>query len=153
MEKQTEMISLRRNHFSSSLFRAGAVFFSTITFNLLLRDLAWFALAAEDTENDKEKRNSLDVQQSSSIINFVQQSKLPISGTPTDIEVQGNYAFIATKDVGMLIVDVNIMSNPVLVGTYNTTYDINGTVYPIHEMFVRGNFAFLAEDRGGITYS
>lgn len=150
MEKKIECFSKENNYSSSTLTKAAGIFFSTIVTNLLLRHLLPFTQAVEIVDDNHEKRSLLDTQQASSIINFVQRGQLPIVGIPNDIKVQGNFAFVATQNAGLQIIDISNTRNPLIAGKYNTTYDMKGTVYPIHEIEITGSVAYLAEDTGGL---
>jgi hypothetical protein len=114
------------------LTKATSVFFSTVVTNLLFRNISFFAQA--------------ETQQSSSIINFVERGRLPIVGTPTDIAVQGNYAFISTLDAGLQIIDISDSSFPFIASNYT----INDTVTPFHEIAINKKFLYLAANINGL---
>jgi hypothetical protein len=56
-----------------------------------------------------------------------------------EVDVSGNYAFVADDDFGLRILDISNPSSPLEVGTYLET--------GIWRITVSGNYAYVADDR------
>ena len=59
------------------------------------------------------------------------------------VAVSGQYAFVATEDVGLIVIDVSTPTNPVRVGRYDTPGYANGVA-------AMGNFAYVADSDSGL---
>jgi len=65
-------------------------------------------------------------------------------GNAYSVDIKGDYAYIATQDNGLQVVNINDPTNPILVGTC-PTYD------KAYDVFISGNLAYLADYTGDIS--
>jgi hypothetical protein len=65
------------------------------------------------------------------------------SGYAADVEVRGNYAYLADGNLGLRIFDISDPTNPLLKGTYDTS----GEAYDIQ---ILGNYAYVADKSSGL---
>jgi hypothetical protein len=65
-------------------------------------------------------------------------------GIASDVEVVGNYAYVADGwDGGLQIIDISNPTNPIFIGNYDT----NGVA---NDVEVVGNYAYVADDMAGL---
>ncbi len=64
-----------------------------------------------------------------------------IFGSPTEIAIEGNYAYIAADEAGLKIYDITNIANPTEVGTYPGL---------IQQVDVEGNYAYAVDSDSGI---
>ena len=76
---------------------------------------------------------------------FVPQavSSLPLPGFPNGIDVQGDYAYIASGAAGLLVVDVSVLSSPTLVAVVDTPGNAN-------DVRVEGDRVYVADGANGV---
>jgi hypothetical protein len=63
-------------------------------------------------------------------------------GTPRDVGVMGDYAYIADGDSGLQVIDISVPQTPTFIGNVDTP----GNAYRI---FLSDNYAFIADDTSG----
>src|SRR6185295_7121261 len=68
---------------------------------------------------------------------------LPSDGYPNNVDVQGDYAFVADGDAGLAVADVSNRSAPHLVTVLDTPGNAN-------DVRVAGGFAYVADGSGGL---
>jgi len=141
---------MRRNNnrqsnawYSSAYAKSAFVFVSTLS-GLMLARTAELSSKSNPFADNARKRDLASTQQAQPLITAIEAGRLTIPGTITDLEIQGNYAFLAAQDAGLQIVDVSDKNNPFIVGNYSTPAKV-------HEVEVVGNYAYLAEDFYGLT--
>ncbi len=64
-------------------------------------------------------------------------------GGAWDVDVSGNYAYVAAMDSGLRVIDVSEPSNPQEVGYYVTLDDAE-------DVYVSGDYAYVADRYGGL---
>ncbi|NCS41943.1 MAG: hypothetical protein GPJ20_25170 [Microcystis aeruginosa BS13-10] len=65
------------------------------------------------------------------------------SGRADDVQVVGNYAYVADSGSGLQIIDISNPATPTLKGNYNTS----GYAYGVQ---IVGNYAYVADREGGL---
>ncbi|WP_088510816.1 Ig-like domain-containing protein [Thaumasiovibrio subtropicus] len=90
--------------------------------------------------------NSLEIDVSVLVEGFtpVALASLDIPGYANNVDVAGNYAFVAAGAAGLQVVDVTDRANPTIVGSYDT----QGTAIDIK---VVGNNAYIADGEQGLV--
>ncbi|UZO74948.1 DUF4347 domain-containing protein [Microcystis aeruginosa str. Chao 1910] len=68
------------------------------------------------------------------------------SGYAYDVQVVGNYAYVADGDSGLQIIDISNPTNPTLKGNYDTTSSFHWA----YDVQVVGNYAYVADGDSGL---
>lgn len=92
------------------------------------------------TSSSKIRFNILDV---SNPLAPVQIGGCDIPALSSDIEVSGNYAYVASGDAGLQVIDVRDPAKPVWAGGYNTPGTAAGVL-------VSGNYVYVADGSWGL---
>ncbi|MBO1052823.1 MAG: hypothetical protein HEQ25_12725 [Dolichospermum sp. DET73] len=91
----------------------------------------------------------MEVSNGIQIINISNPATPTLAGTYNtsfyawDVQVVGNYAYIANRDAGLQIINISNPANPTLVGSYDTP----GLALRVQ---VVGNYAYVADDSAGL---
>ncbi|OGC92833.1 MAG: hypothetical protein A2W25_01230 [candidate division Zixibacteria bacterium RBG_16_53_22] len=87
-------------------------------------------------------QNGLMVLDISSLDSMHEVSKLYLQGQGRDIEVNGNYLYLADGFAGIQIIDISNPFNPALAASY--------PIGMVNDIFIRGNLAFVAAGQLGV---
>ena len=74
---------------------------------------------------------------------------MALPGLVGGVVVQGNYAYLATTLVGLLVVDVSTPSAPVTLGTF-TFPETEDSYYSVTSLLVRNGYAYISTNETGI---
>ena len=86
-------------------------------------------------------QNGLMILDITALDNIYEVSKLYLQGEGRDIEIVGNYLYLADGSAGIQIIDITDPFNPLLAGSF--------PVNMASDIFIRGNLAFIAAGQSG----
>ncbi len=70
-------------------------------------------------------------------------NSIVLSGSPNEIKIVGNYAFVADDTAGLVILDISNPTNPVQVGNCVTSSNA-------YDVAIQGNYAYVADYYAGL---
>nr|WP_287676266.1 Calx-beta domain-containing protein [Microcystis sp. M038S2] len=76
-------------------------------------------------------------------VHCITQTEEPTSGYAWDVQIVGNYAYVADLDSGLQIIDISNPAAP----TFKGNYDTSGYAYGVQ---IVGNYAYVADYEGGL---
>ena len=96
------------------------------------------------TTPDKEGLRIHQISTSSQVATFSYKSFCATPGQARDIDVVGDYAYIADGDQGIQIINIFDKNNPEIIGSYDTSGTASG-------IFIDAGYAYVADGNGGMV--
>ncbi|MBC2716168.1 MAG: hypothetical protein HF978_12745 [Desulfobacteraceae bacterium] len=106
-----------------------------------------YIYALDNNVNDSPEKEGLRIHQISTsnqaaVFTFTGFCTTP--GTASDIDVYGDFAYVADGQQGLQILRITDKTSPVITGNYDTSGDAGG-------IFIDGNYAYVADGDQGIV--